>query len=138
MNGTNESPGLIGSPRQLHATLARVIQIGFVETVRPDSFRNPIDVYHEIEQDVTKTNPGEKASKRDRADQLQVIRERFRSFREQGRGLKRQLDRNRGTVSKRRKLGNGKAVNGDFEDELEDSVQLDVSDPSKFHALKPF
>ena len=127
MNGSDDSPNLIESPRQLHIVLARVIQIGLVETIRPDSFRNPIDVYHEIEQDVTRTNPGEKASKRDRADQLKLIGERFGSWREQGRGLKRQLDRNRGSVSKRRKLGNGAAMNGHYDDEMEDSVQLDVS-----------
>lgn len=101
-NGTSvESEG---SP---HSALARLLQAEILETVRPDSFRNPIEVFREIEADITKTAPGEKASTKNKAEQQRQIADRFRAFKDQSRVLKRQLDQSQGFISKRRKLHNG-------------------------------
>ncbi|KAM0254738.1 hypothetical protein ACHAQJ_006454 [Trichoderma viride] len=98
--------GLIGSESELHNVLSHLIRCEIIETVRPQSFRNPSDVYHEIEAEVTKTAPGEKATKT-KIDQQRQIMEQYRSFRDQPTALKRQLDQFGGPVTKRRKLGSG-------------------------------
>lgn len=100
------SSGLIGSEAELHNVLSHLIRCEIIETVRPQSFRNPNDVYHEIEADVTKTAPGEKATKT-KIDQQRQIMEQYRSFRDQPTALKRQLDQFGGPVTKRRKLEGG-------------------------------
>lgn len=100
------SSGLIGSEAELHNVLSHLIRCEIIETVRPQSFRNPNDVYHEIEADVTKTAPGEKATKT-KLDQQRQIMEQYRSFRDQPTALKRQLDQFGGPVTKRRKLEGG-------------------------------
>lgn len=127
-NGTHESAsGLIESEDHLHMVLTRLIQDEIVETVRPDSFRNPAEVLREIEADVTKTAPGEKAS-RDKMEQHKLIVGRFRAFLDQGRALKRQLDQANGPPTKRRKLQNGNAhADNSFTDDLE---RLNVSPSS--------
>lgn len=127
-NGANgHHPGegdTIGSDDDLMVVLARLIQAEIIETVRPESFRNPVDVFDDIKKDVTKAAPGEKSTKT-KAEQESQISNRWKSFRDQGKGIKRQLDHTRGSVSKRRRLHNGRAANGAFED---DSVpQLGVS-----------
>lgn len=104
MNGADS--GLIQSESELHSVLSHLIRCDIIETVRPQSFRDPKDVYHEIEAEVTKTAPGEKASKT-KIDQQRQIMEQYRSFIEQPKALKRQLDQFGGPVTKRRKLGNG-------------------------------
>ncbi|KAM3465405.1 hypothetical protein MY5147_004873 [Beauveria neobassiana] len=107
-NGSTEmASGLIESESHLNAVLGRLIQAEIVETMRADSFRNPRDVHREIEQDVTRTGPGEKTSKIT-AEQYGQIRSKYRTFKEQGMSLKRQLDITRGASGKRRKLQNGK------------------------------
>ncbi|KJZ71129.1 hypothetical protein HIM_09483 [Hirsutella minnesotensis 3608] len=111
--------GLIESEQHLHSVLARLIQDDIVETVRPDSLRNPAEVYREIEAEVTKTAPGEKASK-NKIDQHVEVVERFKTFRDQGRILKRQLDQSNGPTTKRRKLQNGSAHG-------HDSIEYDLS-----------
>lgn len=124
-NGEGHPPAdRIGSEEDLLLVLARLIQAGIVETARLDSFRNPVDVYHEIQQDITKPPPGEKASKQ-KADQQELIANRWQSYRDQGQKVKRQLDQTRGSVAKRRRLQNGKAANGDHTNEA--VPQLDVS-----------
>ncbi|TFA99311.1 DNA-directed RNA polymerase III subunit RPC3 [Trichoderma ghanense] len=108
-NGTGVNgagSGLIQSETELHNVLNHLIRCDIIETVRPQSFRDPKDVYHEIEAEVTKTAPGEKASKT-KIDQQRQIMEQYRSFTEQPKALKRQLDQFGGPVTKRRKLGNG-------------------------------
>ncbi|KAL6892295.1 RNA polymerase III subunit RPC82 domain-containing protein [Trichoderma evansii] len=100
------SSGLIESEAELHNVLSHLIRCEIIETVRPQSFRNPNDVYHEIEADVTKTAPGEKATKT-KIDQQRQIMEQYRSFRDQPTALKRQLDQFGGPVTKRRKLEGG-------------------------------
>ncbi|CAM1504130.1 Fc.00g017210.m01.CDS01 [Cosmosporella sp. VM-42] len=112
-NGTHDSQnGLIESENHLNSVLARLIQAEILETVRPDSFRNPADVRRDIEDDVTKTLPGEKATKSKNEMQRQII-ERTRNFRDYSKTLKRSLDQSGGTfASKRRKLQNGAAENG--------------------------
>ncbi|PTB63909.1 RNA polymerase III subunit [Trichoderma citrinoviride] len=106
-NGVNGAgSGLIQSESELHNVLSHLIRCDIIETVRPQSFRDPRDVYHEIEAEVTKTAPGEKASKT-KIDQQRQIMEQYRSFIEQPKALKRQLDQFGGPVTKRRKLGNG-------------------------------
>ncbi|KAM4060041.1 RNA polymerase III subunit RPC82 domain-containing protein [Hirsutella rhossiliensis] len=118
-NGAHESAsGLIESEDHLHMVLTRLIQDEIVETVRPDSFRNPAEVYREIEAEVTKTAPGERASRNKIEQHMQIV-ERFKTFRDQSRTLKRQLDQANGPVAKRRKLQNGNAHADDpFADDL--------------------
>ncbi|KAH0523390.1 hypothetical protein TsFJ059_008405 [Trichoderma semiorbis] len=106
-NGVNGADsGLIESEAELHNVLSHLIRCEIIETVRPQSFRNPSDVYHEIEAEVTKTAPGEKATKT-KIDQQRQIMEQYRAFKDQPKALKRQLDQFGGPVTKRRKLGNG-------------------------------
>ncbi|KND94023.1 DNA-directed RNA polymerase III subunit RPC3 [Tolypocladium ophioglossoides CBS 100239] len=118
-NGSHKSgSGLIESKDHLNAALSRLIQAEIVETVRPDSFRNPAEVYREIEADVTKTAPGEKASKNKIEQHMQIV-ERFKTARDQSKALKRQLDQSNGPVAKRRRLQNGSAWADDsFADEV--------------------
>ncbi|KAF4123626.1 hypothetical protein GMORB2_6327 [Geosmithia morbida] len=117
-NGSNghATGDMIASDDDLMIVLARLIQADIIETVRPESFRNPIDVFDDIKQDVTKTSPGEKATKT-KMEIEQQIANRWKSFRDQGKGVKRQLDQTRGSMSKRRRLHNGRAANGAFDDE---------------------
>lgn len=113
-NGSHEtSSGLIESEEHLNAVLSRLIQAEIIETIRPDSLRNPTEVYREIEADVTKTAPGEKASKNKIEQHVEIVN-RFRSHRDQSKALKRQLDLSTGPSTKRRKLQNGSSQSGDY------------------------
>lgn len=124
-NGDHESHnGLIESESHLNSVLGRLIRAEIIETVRPESFHNPNDVYQEIEDEATKTRPGEKLAKNKGEVQRQII-ERFRAFRDQPRILKRQLDQTGGFAPKRRKLTNGAAQNGHSDDGY-DSPRLNV------------
>jgi DNA-directed RNA polymerase III subunit RPC3 len=130
-NGTGQSSGMIESEGELNSVLSRLIRAEIIETVRPDSFRNPKDVHAEIERDVTKTRPGEKASTKNKAESMRLIAERMQQFRDQGTILKRQLDQRMGPVTKRRKLENGHDRNG-HSDDFDDVPSLNVS-----HCLYP-
>ncbi|KAF4984632.1 hypothetical protein FZEAL_208 [Fusarium zealandicum] len=111
-NGDHDSHnGLIESENHLNYVLVRLIRAEIIETVRPESFRNPRDVQREIEDDVTKTRPGEKVNKNKGEAQRQII-ERLRTFRDQPKTLKRQLGLSGDVAPKRRKLTNGTAQNG--------------------------
>jgi DNA-directed RNA polymerase III subunit RPC3 len=116
-NGSHEpSSGQIASEGSLQSVLGRLIQAGIIETVRPDSFRNPAEVYQEIKADVTKVAPGDRATSKDKEEQQRRIVDRFRTFKEQSSLLKRQLDQNGGPVNKKRKLEYGKQQNGRHND----------------------
>lgn len=121
-NGTSNK--LIASEDGLLIGLGSLIQAGVVETVRPESFRNPVDVFHEIRNEATRTNPGEKATKSKNEQQQQILNN-WRKYREQSKTVKRQLDQSRGSAPKRRKLANGKAVNGGLDDD-DDVPNLNV------------
>ncbi|KAF4447950.1 DNA-directed RNA polymerase III subunit RPC3 [Fusarium austroafricanum] len=111
-NGDHDShDGLIESENHLNSVLVRLIRAEIVETVRPESFRNPKDAYREIEDDVTKPRPGEKVTKGKVEAQREVI-ERSRNYRDQSKTLKRQLDMSGGPKPKRRRLANGASQNG--------------------------
>ncbi|CAG7561482.1 unnamed protein product [Fusarium equiseti] len=111
-NGDHDShDGLIESEGHLNSVLVRLIRSEIVETVRPESFRNPQDAYREIEDDVTKPRPGEKVTK-GKADAQREIIDRTRTWRDQPKTLKRQLDMSGGPKPKRRKLINGASQNG--------------------------
>ncbi|GAB0136679.1 hypothetical protein EsDP_00004973 [Epichloe bromicola] len=113
-NGSHESSsGLIESKDHLNAALARLLQAEILETVRPESFRNPADVYGEIVADVTKIAPGEKASKNKIEMHMQIV-EKYKTFRDQSKALKRQLDQSSGPNTKRRRLQNGSGRHDDF------------------------
>ncbi|KAF4466002.1 dna-directed rna polymerase iii subunit rpc3 [Fusarium albosuccineum] len=115
-NGDHDSRnGLIESESHLNYVLVRLIRAEIIETVRPDSFRNPQDVYREIENEVTQTRPGEKVTKTKGEAQRQII-DRIRTFRDQSTTLKRQLDQSGDFGTKRRKLTNGSAQNGHVQD----------------------
>lgn len=110
------SNGLIASEDELLIGLGNLIQAGFVETIRPDSFRNPVDVFHEIRNEATKSTPGDRVTKTKPEQQDQVLNN-WRKYREQNKTVKRQLDQSRGSAPKKRKLANGEASNGVFEEE---------------------
>lgn len=133
-NGVNGADsGLIESEAELHNVLSHLIRCEIIETVRPQSFRNPNDVYHEIEAEVTKTAPGEKATKT-KIDQQRQIMEQYRAFKDQPKALKRQLDQFGGPVTKRRKLGNGL---GEEDRTMEDDMPpLNVRFPPHFPLLR--
>lgn len=124
-NGDHEShDGLIESEGHLNSVLVRLIRAEIVETVRPESFRNPQDVYREIKDSVTKTRPGEK-SVFTKTQAQEEIQKRYRTFRDQPRVLKRQLDMSSDfSGPKRRKLTNGSAQNGHAHDD--DAPRLNV------------
>lgn len=114
-NGSHESSGLIQSENRLKVVLGRLIQAEIVETVRPESFKNPTDIYHDIDEEVTATAPGEKA--KNKADLHRQVTDRYRAFCEQSRLLKRQLDQDQGPPSaKRRRTQNGHSQNGHSHD----------------------
>ncbi|KAH6900099.1 RNA polymerase III subunit RPC82-domain-containing protein [Thelonectria olida] len=108
--------GLIESENHLNSVLGRLLRAEIIETIRPESFRNPTDVYREICDDVLQTGPAEKATKNKGEAQRQIY-ERYRAFRDQGKTLKRQLANAGSFSSKRRKLENGRAQNGHTYDE---------------------
>lgn len=114
-NGSSDASGLIDSESHLHAVLGRLIQAEIIETMRADSFRNPREVHREIEQEMTRTAPGEKTTKITGEQQGQIIA-KYRTFKEQGKSLKRQLDITRGSTGKRRKLQNGTGRHLDDDD----------------------
>lgn len=122
-NGASDtaSDGLIASEKQLNVVLARLIQAEIIETVQPESFRNPRDAYRTIETEMTRTGPGEKVTKIRNEQQLQIM-ERYRTFKEQGKTLKRQLDLTRGNVAKRRKLQNGRRRGTVIDDDDDDEA----------------
>lgn len=122
-NGTTN--GLIASEDGLLIGLGRLIQAGIVETVRPDSFRNPVDVFHEIRNEATRSLPGMKNTK-SKTEQQQQILGNWRKYREQTKTVKRQLDQSRGAAPKRRRLANGKAANGGLDDDEDDVPNLNV------------
>ncbi|ODA81022.1 hypothetical protein RJ55_03984 [Drechmeria coniospora] len=120
-NGTHDpNSGLIESEDYLNTVLSRLIQAEIVETVRLDSFRSLAEVYREMDADVNRTAPGEKATK-NKVENHALLVDRFRDFRDQSKSLKRQLDRFNGPVSKRRKLQNGAS----HADSFSDSAPLD-------------
>ena len=124
-NGSHESSsGLIETTDELNSVLSRLIRAEIIETVRPASFRNPAEVYREIETEVTKTAPGEKASKNKVEQHVQIV-DKFREFRDQSKALKRNLDSSRAPSIKRRKLQNGSAHFHD--NSFEDAPALNVS-----------
>ncbi|KAG5980849.1 hypothetical protein E4U55_003561 [Claviceps digitariae] len=113
-NGSYESSSdLIESSDHLNAALARLIQAEILETVRPESFRNPAEMFREITADITQTAPGEKASKNKIEMHVQIV-ERYKTFRDQSKALKRQLDQISGPNTKRRKLQNGSRHHDDY------------------------
>ncbi|PFH58973.1 hypothetical protein XA68_12970 [Ophiocordyceps unilateralis] len=130
-NGTQGSvSGLISSEHHMHQVLSRLIQHEIVETVQPDSFRNPADVYREIESEITKTAPGDKASKNKIEQHMQIV-ERFKEFRNQSKALKRRLDHTYGSTAKRRKVENGSAhadfISGDDAPSINPNVVVRIN-----------
>lgn len=129
-NGAHKtSTGEIESATQFQAVLARLIRAEIIETVRADTFRNPADVHQEITQEITKVAVGERSTTKDKAEQEKKIAERYKVYQDKGRELKRWLDQSQGTVSKRRKLANGRATNGNHNEE--DVPDFNVSHEDK-------
>lgn len=125
-NGDHDTHGgLIESENHLNSVLGRLIRAEIIETVRPDSFRNPANVYREICDEILKTGPAEKVLK-NKGDAQRKIMERYRAFRDQSKTLKRHLDSSSSFPSKRRKLENGRARNGYAHDD--DAPHLNVRD----------
>ncbi len=123
-NGAQEAGNQpITSGDDLLIVLGRLIQADIIETVKPGSFQNPDDVYHEIRDSVTKTGPGEANAKIKSEHEEQIFR-KWREFRDHGKSIKRLLDQSRGSAAKRRRLHNG-GSNGYYRDE-ESVPKLDV------------
>ncbi|TDZ34736.1 DNA-directed RNA polymerase III subunit RPC3 [Colletotrichum spinosum] len=116
----------------LHATLNRLVVAEIIDQVGPKTFRNPEDVYREIEDEVTKTTPGEKTTTRNKELLQQEVSKRLREARDESKKLKRQLGRSAIFPTKRRKLANGdsKRQASEWEDDvprLEPHVVLRVN-----------
>ncbi|KAJ0297218.1 hypothetical protein COL5a_011708 [Colletotrichum fioriniae] len=96
--------------QELHAVLNRLIVAEIVDQVGPKTFRNPEDVYREIEEEVTKTAPGERATARNKELMQTEVSKRLREARDESKKLKRQVGRGNMFSTKRRKLANGKGA----------------------------
>lgn len=105
--------GLIESEDHLHTVLAGLIQADIIERVGSEAFRNPVDVYKGIKDDVTRVAPGEKISKSITDTQMKEISKRWCDFRDKSKELKRSLGSRPIPTAKRRKLQNGRSTNGD-------------------------
>lgn len=99
-----------------------MIQAEIVEPVRPESFRSPADIFHEIRDEVAETAPGERSTKK-KEQQLLETHERYRQYLERSMMLKRQLDQDHGPNAKRRKLENGTGSHQDDHHKVEVNVR---------------
>lgn len=106
--------GHIGSRQEFHAILARLVMAEVIDQVGPKTFRDPEDVYREIEQDVTKVVPGEKAVNNKTEQQRKIVTQ-FVAARDEGKKLKRQLDQTVPFAGKRRRLTDGGSAHGSLE-----------------------
>lgn len=102
----------------LHAILNRLVVDEIVDQVGPKTFRNPEDIYREIEEEVTKTNPGEKTTARNKELMQTEVAKRLREAREESKKLKRQLGRGVMFSTKRRKLANGAGKKSEWDDDV--------------------
>ncbi|OLN86212.1 DNA-directed RNA polymerase III subunit RPC3 [Colletotrichum chlorophyti] len=125
INGGNSKSRVNGhasaqSSHNLHTILNRLVAAEIVDQVGPKTFRNPEDVYREIEEEVTKTAPGERTTARNKELMQQEIAKRLREAREESKKLKRQLGRGAMFPTKRRKLanGNGARQSSEWDDEV--------------------
>jgi DNA-directed RNA polymerase III subunit RPC3 len=140
VNGTNgQSRSHVSSTGQLHTILAQLLQAGLVEPVVKSMFRSRTDTYKEIERELLHESFGGSTKGVKQKEELKVrILDRLRALRTEGRewkphGKKRPLNSEHvngiSVSSKRRRLSNGGAVNGDhFYDD--DGTRLDVGFPS--------
>ncbi|KAK1986006.1 RNA polymerase III subunit RPC82 [Colletotrichum cereale] len=137
VNGHGSKPRTNGntlahSSHELHAILSRLIAAEIVDQVGPKTFRNPEDVYREIEEEVTKTAPGERTTARNKELMQQEVAKRLREARDESKKLKRQVGRGGMLPTKRRKLanGNGQRQYSDWDDdvpELDSHIVLRVN-----------
>ncbi|KAF6821469.1 RNA polymerase iii subunit rpc82 [Colletotrichum musicola] len=133
-NGNLTNGHTNGKARQssfdLHGILNRLVVDEIVDQVGPKTFRNPEDVYREIEEEVTKTSPGEKLTARNRELMQTEVAKRLREARDESKKLKRQLGRGAVFSAKRRKLANGVGKKSEWDDdvpELEPYIVLRVN-----------
>ncbi|KAF9878525.1 hypothetical protein CkaCkLH20_04017 [Colletotrichum karsti] len=134
-NGDGSKPKTNGHSNSfidIHAVLHRLVAAEIVDQVGPKTFRNPEDVYNEIEEEVTKAPPGEKTTARNKELMQTEVSRRLREARDESKKLKRQLGRVAMFPTKRRKLANGKGKREDSEfdedvPELEPHIVLRVN-----------
>jgi DNA-directed RNA polymerase III subunit RPC3 len=105
------SSGHIESIPHLHQTLGRLVEAEIIDVVGNYTFRNPDDMYHEVQKDVLQDAPGEKTTKIKPETQKTIIK-RYIEKRDQGKQLKHQLRHSSSIGAKRRKLTNGTPTNG--------------------------
>ncbi|KAF4838462.1 DNA-directed RNA polymerase III subunit RPC3 [Colletotrichum siamense] len=134
-NGDGPKPKTNGHSHSfvdIHAILNRLVAAEIVDQVGPKTFRNPEDVYREIEEEVTKAPPGERTTARNKELMQTEVSKRLREAREESKKLKRQIGRGGMFPTKRRRLANGKGKReaSEYEDdvsELEPHIVLRVN-----------
>jgi DNA-directed RNA polymerase III subunit RPC3 len=117
--------GNVRSLRDLHTVLGRLVIAEIVDQVGPKTFRNPDDIYREIEDEINKGLPGEKSTAKAKEKMRETVDSQFQAARDESKKLKRQLNQTMPLSVKRRKLAPGahaQASNG-----LGDVSEIDVS-----------
>lgn len=102
----------VRSAGDLQIFLCRLITGGIIDQAGPKTFRNPDDVFREIEEETSKTRPGEKTSAKAKAALREQAVVRFRAARDESQKLKRQLQQTMPFAAKRRKTAHGSQPNG--------------------------
>lgn len=124
-NTHSKGAGNIHSLRELYAVLGRLVIAEIIDQVGPKTLRNPDDVFREIEDEITKTLPGEKSTAKQKEKMRDAVVAQFQAAREESKKLKRQLSQTMPLSVKRRKLSNGVHSNGSAA--LRDVAPIDVS-----------
>lgn len=125
-NGSHEPRhNSFGSTPQLNQALVRLVQARIIETMHPSACRNPKELYHEIDLDITKKTKLLVRSAKAVSDQNSVVAARFREIQSQSQSLKQRLDQLGPQLPKKRKLENGTAYEADTAHE--EALLLDVS-----------
>lgn len=115
--------GNVRSLRDLHAVLGRLVIAEIVDQVGPKTFRNPDDIYREIEDELNKGLPGEKSTAKAKEKMRETVNAQFQGAREESKKLKRHLNQTMPLSVKRRKLGPG--VHAQASNNLGDISEID-------------
>lgn len=122
---------------QLDDILYQLLQCGYLQPVTAALFKSPADTYHDIEQEVLRSNGGEKGSKGSKKaeaikglirERLKEVRESEKNWRQHIKGNKRPRDAYDDSTGpdKRRRLAGGVSVNGSSNGVKDYVFKLDV------------
>lgn len=117
--------GNVRSLHDLHTVLGRLVIAEIVDQVGPKTFRNPDDVFREIEDEITKGLPGEKSTAKAKEKMRETVNIQYQAARDESKKLKRQLNQTMPLSVKRRKLGHAVATKA--ADSLGGVSEIDVS-----------